>query len=72
MKIRTLLLVLSLCAVVEAQQPAQPPAVRSPEVSADRRITFRVRAPNAAKVTVFCECVTSEPALTKAPMAFGA
>ena len=65
MRIRTLLLVLSLCAVVEAQQPAQPPAVRSPEVSADRRVTFRVRAPDASKVTVFCECLTSEPALTK-------
>jgi enterochelin esterase-like enzyme len=65
MRIRTLLLVLSLCAVVEAQQPAQPPAVRSPEVSADRRVTFRVRAPDASKVTVFCECLASEPALTK-------
>jgi enterochelin esterase-like enzyme len=65
MRIRTLLLVLSVCAVVEAQQPAQPPAVRSPEVSADRRVTFRVRAPEASKVTVFCECLTSEPALMK-------
>ena len=65
MKIRMLLLVLSLGAVLEAQQPAQPPAVRSPEVSADRQVTFRVRAPTAAKVTVFCECLTSEPALTK-------
>jgi len=34
-------------------------------VSADRRITFRVSAPNAAKVTVFCECLTNEPTLTK-------
>ncbi len=65
MRIRTLLVVLSLCAVVEAQQPAQPPAVRSPEVSADHRVTFRLRAPDASKVTVFCECLTSEPALTK-------
>ena len=65
MKLRTLLLVLSFCAVLDAQQPAQPPAVRSPEVSADRRVTFRVRAPDASKVTVFCECLTSEPALTK-------
>ena len=65
MKIRTLLLLLFLCAAVEAQQPAQPPAVRSPEVSADRRVTFRVRAPDASKVTVFCECLTSEPSLTK-------
>lgn len=65
MRFRTLLLLLSLSAAVNAQQPAPPPAVRSPEVSADRRITFRVRAPAAAKVTVFCECLTSEPVLTK-------
>jgi enterochelin esterase family protein len=65
MKLRTLLLLLPLTAAVQAQQPPQPPPVRSPEVSADRRVTFRVRAPNASKVTVFCECLTSEPALTK-------
>jgi len=64
MKLRALLLLL-LTASVQAQQPTQPPAVRSPEVSADRRITFRVRAPNASKVTVFCECLTNEPAMTK-------
>ena len=66
MKLRALLLLLPLTAAVQAQQPAQP-AVRSPEVSADRRVTFRVRAPDAAKVTVFCECLTSEPALVKGP-----
>ncbi|RPI57514.1 MAG: esterase [Acidobacteria bacterium] len=65
MKLRALLLLLPLTAAVQAQQPSQPPAVRSPEVSADRRVTFRMRAPNAAKVTVFCECLTSEPAMTK-------
>ncbi len=65
MKLRALLVMLSLVASVQAQQPSQPPAVRSPEVSADRRITFRVLAPNASKVTVFCECLTSEPAMTK-------
>jgi enterochelin esterase-like enzyme len=66
MQLRTLILVLSFGAVMDAaQQPAQPPAVRSPEVSADRRVTFRVRAPNASAVTVFCECLTNEPALTK-------
>ena len=31
-----------------AQGP--PPAVRSPEVLADRRVTFRLRAPTAARV----------------------
>jgi enterochelin esterase family protein len=65
MKLRALLLLLTVTASVQAQQPSQPPAVRSPEVSADRRVTFRVRAPNASKVTVFCECLTSEPAMTR-------
>jgi enterochelin esterase family protein len=65
MKLRTLLLLLSFPAAIQAQQPGQPPAVRSPEVGADRRVTFRALAPNASKVTVFCECLTSEPALTK-------
>ena len=32
--------------------PPAPPPVRSPEVQADRRITFRVRAPNAKDVAV--------------------
>ena len=65
MKFRTLVLLLLLAASVQAQQAPQTPAVRSPEVSADRRVTFRVRAPDAAKVTVFCECLTSEPVMTK-------
>ena len=65
MKLRALLVVLLLTAAVQAQQPGQPTAVRSPEVSADRRVTFRVRAPNASKVTVFCECLSTEPALAK-------
>jgi hypothetical protein len=47
MKLRALLLLLPLTAALQAQQPATP-AVRSPEVSADRRVTFRVRAPNAS------------------------
>jgi enterochelin esterase family protein len=61
-----LLLWLPLAAVLSAQQPTPRPAVRSPEVSTDRRVTFRVLAPNATKVTLFCECLTNEPALTKA------
>jgi len=65
MKVRALLLLLPLTAAVHAQQPSQPPAVRSPEVAPDGRVTFRVRAPNASKVTVFCECLSTEPALTK-------
>jgi enterochelin esterase-like enzyme len=69
MKLRTLLVLLPMCVLVQtgsAQQPAaQPPAVRSPEVQSDRRVTFRVSAPQAGKVTVFCECLKEEPALTK-------
>ena len=65
MKLRALLLLLPLAVSLQAQQPSQPPAVRSPEVAADRRVTFRVLAPNASKVTVFCECLTSEPAMTR-------
>ena len=64
MKLRAVFLLL-LSAGIHAQQPAQAPPVRSPEVSADRRVTFRVRAPNASKATVFCECLTSEPEMTK-------
>jgi len=65
MKLRALLLLLPLAVSLQAQQPSQPPPVRSPEVAADRRVTFRVLAPNASKVTVFCECLTSEPAMTR-------
>lgn len=35
-----------------AQAPAAPPPLVSPEVHADGRITFRLRAPNAKEVTV--------------------
>ena len=42
MKLRALLMLLPLTAAVQAQQPAQPPPVRSPEVTADRGVTFRV------------------------------
>jgi enterochelin esterase family protein len=66
MKIRTLLFLLPLCALVaHAQQAPQPPALRSPEVLPDGRVTFRVSAPAASKVTMFCECLKEEPAMTK-------
>lgn len=35
---------------ISAQRPAQPPPVTSPELAADRQITFRVLAPKAANV----------------------
>src|SRR5687768_10252471 len=50
-----------------AQQPAAPPvgrtpAVRSPEVHPDRRVTFRIYAPRAAEVTVSGEFEVGAPA----------
>ena len=50
-----------------AQQPAGPPAsrtpaVRSPEVHPDRRVTFRVYAPRATDVTVSGEFEVGAPA----------
>src|SRR6185436_15174017 len=58
-----LLVALSLCVlggVISAQQPTAPPPVRSPEVSPDRRVTFRISAPTAKSVAVVCECFTLE------------
>lgn len=46
------------------QQPRAGKAVRSPEVSADGRVTFRFRAPNAKAVSVMLEGAPS-PALHK-------
>jgi enterochelin esterase-like enzyme len=72
MKLRTLVLVLPIFATIQtisAQQaaaPAQPPAVgafaniKSPEVTADHRVTFRIAAPKATAVSVICECLTLE------------
>lgn len=68
MKLRTL--VAAAVAIVlgqnllAQQQPSTPPAVRSPEVSADRHVTFRVHAPAASSVNVVCECVTLEQIAT--------
>jgi len=52
--------VLALGPVIGAQQPPRPAAVRSPEVAADHRVTFRVSAPDAKAVSVVCECLTLE------------
>ncbi|MDO8540532.1 MAG: hypothetical protein Q7S40_08875 [Opitutaceae bacterium] len=53
---RTLVLFTTLSAnLLLAQAPARrpaPPPVNSPEVHADHRVTFRLRAPTANKVTV--------------------
>ncbi|MFN7923792.1 MAG: alpha/beta hydrolase-fold protein [Bryobacteraceae bacterium] len=39
-----------LAVVALAQQPQQPPPVISPQVNADKSVTFRLRAPNAKEV----------------------
>ena len=77
MRLRTLFLLLSLCALANTSSAQQTPApargagggggggaaaVRSPEVSADRRVTFRIAVPKAAAVSVICECLTLEEA----------
>jgi hypothetical protein len=58
---RALVLVTALGSLAHAQAPAGPPAggrggrgpaVVSPEVSIDHKITFRFLAPNAQQVTV--------------------
>lgn len=63
MRFRTLLLLLSLCAVAQTGSAQQGTAnVRSPEVAADRRVTFRIAAPKATAVSLICECLTLEEA----------
>ena len=49
-----LLLLASICfpALVARGQATRPDETRSPEVHADRKVTFRVRAPKASEVTV--------------------
>src|SRR4030088_2623688 len=74
MTVRTLVLALVLATVqtISAQQaaPVQPPAVgalaniKSPEVAADHRVTFRIAAPNATAISVICECLTLEELAT--------
>ena len=75
MRTRFPILIAAMAVLVQsglAQQPAGPPAsrtpaVRSPEVHADRRVTFRIYAPRAAEVTVSGEFEVGAPAhkLTK-------
>jgi len=49
---RTPLLLVSLAAAGLWAQPGRGPALRSPEISPEGRITFRLRAPNAKEVGV--------------------
>jgi enterochelin esterase-like enzyme len=70
MKLRLMVFTVAILLVVQggaAQQPAGPaasrtPAVRSPEVHPDRRVTFRVYAPKATDVTVSGEFEVGAPA----------
>jgi len=60
MKVRFTVLMSVIAVLVQigfAQQPAGPPAsrtpaMRSPDVHPDRRVTFRIYAPKATDVTV--------------------
>ena len=73
MKARLFFALLGIGVLVQsggAQQPAQvaanrPPAVRSPEVHPDRRVTFRVAAPRASEVVVTGEFAAGEHRMTK-------
>jgi enterochelin esterase-like enzyme len=59
------LVILALASTAAGQQPAAQPAVRSPEVAADRRVTFRLAAPKATDVRLTCECVNGAQVLQK-------
>jgi enterochelin esterase-like enzyme len=76
------LVVVALAQVASAQTPPAAPAgrgatpggrgagpapIRSPEVAADRRVTFRLSAPKAAEVRLTCECVKDPVAMAKDP-----
>jgi enterochelin esterase family protein len=58
---------LALTACAAAQPPAREPALKSPEVSADHHLTFRVLAPKASEVTLTGDWLgsTPPPKLTK-------
>lgn len=74
MRVCALVLAVSFVAVAQtasAQRgadPNQPPPVgafaniKSPEVAANRNVTFRLAAPKASAVSVICECLTLEEA----------
>lgn len=60
----TILLLSAATTALSAQPPATPilpPAIRSPEVAADRRVTFRIAARSATAVSVGIEGSPSRP-----------
>ncbi|MBL8213738.1 MAG: esterase [Bryobacterales bacterium] len=62
-------LMAALCGVLPAQGPQQGPVVVSPEVHADRRVTFRILAPKAGEAALFGDWMKVG---TTVPMAKGA
>src|SRR3954462_15126355 len=53
MKLTTAILVLAAASAALAQAPGRgAPPIKSPEVAADGKVTFRLRAPNAKDVAV--------------------
>lgn len=60
---RCLLAATLFCVTALAQPTPAPPALLSPEVSADRRITFRIRARTAEKVELSLEGNGRQPML---------
>ena len=63
---RAALLMAAFIQAVSAQQPASPPQrVRSPEIHADRRVTFRLLAPKAGEVRLTGEFMKDPLALQK-------
>jgi enterochelin esterase-like enzyme len=57
--------VLLLCSGAAWAQPSPPKAFRSPEIGPDRRVTFRLLAPNAAAVTLSGEFLEGSRPLQK-------
>jgi enterochelin esterase family protein len=55
----------ALAPAAAGQQPPGPAPLRSPELLADRRVTFRIAAPKASEVRLTCECVTGAQTLVK-------
>jgi enterochelin esterase-like enzyme len=61
----SLLILLLLGCLPAVAQPPRPPAISSPEVKPDRRITFRYFSRNAQKVSVAGEFLAKPVAMTK-------
>ena len=62
---RTFVVLGILGASILGAQPNQPAAVTSPEIAADRHVTFRLLAPKATEVNLIGEFVQGSKSLTK-------